>query len=214
MQDSKPRATSRAGSNRIAAIVLSLAAATASCVPAPRSFKLAVDSPVRRVAILPLANYSPTREAPASVAPVLFAELGAAQYEVVEAGQVEAALEREPWLLLDRIPPDLVDRFGTELGANALLVGSLLAYGYREAGGERIPQVSLSLRLLATPGGRVLWSAVHSRDGADGEWLFGIGRVYSLEQLTTRTLHEMLRTMPAASDSLRTPAMARGGTGT
>ena len=213
MQDSKPRDASRAGSNRIAAIVLSLVAATESCVPAPRSFTLAVDKPVRRVAIMPLANYSPTREAPAAVAPVLFAELGAARFEVVEAGQVEAVLEREPWLLLDRIPPDLVDRFGSELGANALLVGSLMAYGYRDAGGERIPQVSLSLRLLETPGGRVLWSAVHSRDGADGEWLFGMGRVHSLEQLTARALHEMLTTLPVAGDSLRT-AMARGGMGT
>jgi hypothetical protein len=137
---------------------------------------------------MPLANYSPAREGPDRVGPMLAAEIGAKRgIELVDAGRVEAVLEREPWLLLDRIPPDLVDRFGKELGADALLIGSILSYGYRE----------------------VLWSAVHSRDGADGEWLFGMGRVLSLEQLATRTLHEMLTTMPAASDSSRGQALAR-----
>jgi hypothetical protein len=197
------------------ALALGIATATPGCVPAPRSFRLADDTTALRVAVLPLANYSPTRDATACVAPVLNAELSTQSgFELVEAGRVEAALEREPWLLLDRIPPDLVDRFGTELGAQALLVGSLLSYGYRDSGGERIPQVSLSLRLVETPGGRVLWSAVHSRDGADGEWMFGMGRVHSLEQLTMHTLHEMLKTLPAASDSSRAAAMARKGTGT
>jgi hypothetical protein len=170
--------------------------------------------PRQRIAILPLANYTALREGPEHLAPLLAAELGArAGVELVEPGRVEEGLQREPWLLLDRIPPDLVDRFGTDLQANALLVGALLSYGYREIDGDRVPQVSVSLRLVETPGGRVLWSAVHSRDGADGEWVFGLGRVPSVEQLAARTVHEMLATFPAASDS--TPAaVARKGKST
>jgi hypothetical protein len=106
-------------------------------------------------------------------------------------------LAREPWLLFDRIPPDLVDRFGQELGADALLVGSILGYGYRQSASEQIPHVSLALRLLGTPGGRVLWSAVHSRDGQDGEWLFGLGRVENLEQLLEESVREIAATLPA-----------------
>jgi hypothetical protein len=150
-----------------------------------------------RVAVLPLANYSATRDAADRVLPMLTIELGRQPgLAVVDPGRVEAVVSREPWLLMDRVPPDLVDRFGADIGVDALLVGSVMSYAIRETGGDRIPQLSLSLRLLAVPGGKVLWSSVHSRDGTDGEWLFGIGRVANLEQLAAATVREMMTTFP------------------
>jgi hypothetical protein len=150
-----------------------------------------------RVAVLPLANYTANREAADRVLPMLAVELGRQPGIVVlDPGRVEEVVSREPWLLMDRIPPDLVDRFGTQIGADALLVGSVMSYAIRDTGAERIPQLSLSLRLLAVPGGKVLWSSVHSRDGADGEWLFGIGRVENLERLAVATVREMMATFP------------------
>lgn len=183
-----------------------------ACVPAPQSFRTEPMPAVRRVAVLPLANFTPSREAPERVAPMLAAAVGARPgVQIVDPGAVEAALGREPWLLLDRIPPDLVERFGSELSADALLVGALLAYGYRDTGGERVPQISLSLRLVATPGGQVLWSSVHSRDGQDGEWLFGFGRVHALEQLASRTVAEALATFPDSGGGVSRPDLARKG---
>lgn len=183
-----------------------------ACVPAPQSFRSSPPPLVRRVAVLPLANYTPSRDAPERVAPMLAAGVGSKSgISLVDPGAVEAALALEPWLLLDRIPPDLVQRFGTELGADALLVGALLTYGFRESGGERIPQVSLSLRLVGTPGGQVLWTSVHSRDGRDGEWLFGFGRVHALEQLASQTVAEALATFPDSSGGASRPDLARKG---
>ncbi len=104
--------------------------------------------------------------------------------------------------MLDRLP-DLVDSVGQELGANAIMVGSLTGYTTRQFEGEMIPQISLSLRLLETPGGRVLWSAVHSRDGGDGESVFGFGRVQSLEQMATIAVQEMLETFPTTGGAGR-----------
>jgi len=69
----------------------------------------------------------------------------------------------------------------------------VLAYGYRDGD---VPQVSLSLRLLAVPGGEVLWSGVHNRDGEDRETVFGLGRVESLESLATQTVMELVGTFP------------------
>ena len=169
-----------------------------SCgVPAPHAY---VSEPLQgawTVAVLPLANYSGDRDAPDRVAPILAVEIARHRHvRIVDAGKVEEVLAEEPWMLADRIPPDLVDRFGEEMEANALLVGSILAHGYREEDGNRIPVVSLSLRLLETPGGKVLWSANHSRDGADGESIFGLGRVMNLEQLVEETVGEIVDTMP------------------
>ena len=123
----------------------------ANCVPKPRSYQDAQLRGPLRVAILPLANYTESRDASARVAPILFAQMAQLPgITLVDPGAVEAALSEEPWLLFDRIPPDLVDRFGETLGADALLVGSVQGYGYRRAAGEQIPHFSVSLRLMQT----------------------------------------------------------------
>ena len=177
----------------------------AGCVPEPRAFRAGSLEATRRVAILPPSNYSPDRDASDKVRLMLAAALGQRPgLHLVDAGAVEAALAQEPWLLFDRIPPDLLDRLAEQLGADAMLVGAVLGCGYRQDGAERVPHFSLSLRLLQAPGGRLLWSVVHSRDGDDGEWLFDFGRVHNLEQLIEITIEESLRTFPAV-DTERAP---------
>jgi hypothetical protein len=210
------------------AVTLLVLGTIAACVPGPRSHTIepglepmlaAADSaradspagPSLTFAILPLANYSATRDAADLVAPLLTAELARQPgIRLADQGAVQAALEAEPWLLLDRLPPDLVDRLGAGLHVKGLLVGAVLDYGYRDASGERVPQVSLALRLLECPGGRVVWSGVHSRDGEDGEWLFGFGRVRSLEQLASRTVQELLASFPAPGREARSPQRVQG----
>jgi len=169
----------------------------AGCAHGPRAY---VGPPLAgewHVAILPLTNLTRDADASNRLAPMLAVELARRPHvHVVDAGKVDEALAREPWILLDRVPPDLVDAFGTSMGADALLVGSVMAFGYREDQGERIPQVSIALRLLQTPGSKVLWSAVHNRDGADGESVFGLGRQSDLEKLAEETVREVLSTLP------------------
>ncbi len=177
----------------LAAIILVLA----GCAPGPRAYVAEPLSGSWRVGILPLANYTPTRDAPDRLAPMLAVALAEHRgIAVVDVGRMEAALSKQPWIMTDRLPPDLVDSLGVEMGANALLVGSVLAYGYRDADGSQVPQVSVSLRLLEVPGGKVLWSAVYSRDGGDKESVFGIGRVSSLERLASETVEGILSTLP------------------
>jgi hypothetical protein len=131
------------------------------------------------------------------VLPILAVELARMPgVTIVEQGAVDAALAKEPWIALDRIPPDVMANLGAELEANALMTGSVMSYTARDYEAEKIPQVSLSLRLVEVPGGRVLWNGVHSRDGGDSESVFGFGRVQSAEQLLTTTIREMLATFP------------------
>lgn len=186
--------------------------ALAGCVPEPRAFRAGPVEGVQRIAILPLSNYTPDRDTPDKVGPMLAAGLRQRSgFALVDAGAVEAVLAREPWLLFDRIPPDLLERLGADLGADALLLGAVLGSGYRQSGSEQVPHFSISLRLLQVPGGRVLWSTVHSRDGDDGEWLFGFGRVHNLEQLLELSIEECLRTFPAAGHEDRRGSAANLG---
>lgn len=175
-----------------------LATFLAGCAPAPQGFSSWKRPASVRIAIFPLANYSTTRDASDRIGPMLAAEVGRLDgIDVIDMGAIDAALANEPWLQLDRIPPDLADRFAKDLDADALLIGSVLGFGNRDSGGEQIPQASISLRLIETPGSRVLWTVVHSRDGEDSEWILGFGRVRSLDQLAASVVHEALATFPA-----------------
>ena len=202
------RRAARWGSAGLVLALLGLAGG--ACAPEPRSVlpdpgfvpagrdSASGGAPVLRLAVLPLANYTATRDGSDRVAPMILAELAAKPGVVVaDAGAVQQALDQEPWLLVDRVPPDLVDRLAAQLQVEALVLGSLMTYEYRDAAGDKVPQVSLSMRLIHCPGGKVLWSAVHSRDGDDSEWFFGFGRVRGLEQLAGITIREMLGKFPA-----------------
>jgi hypothetical protein len=149
-----------------------------------------------RVAILPLVNYTEDREASDRLIPALALQLQRRGFRVADAGEVEQVLAVDPWLAADRLPADLVDRFGEELHVDALVVGTVLAFGYRPGDNPPVPEVSLTLKFIETPGGRCLWSGVHSRDGSDREHVFGIGRVESLEQLADETVAELAATLP------------------
>ena len=186
--------------------------ALASCAPSPQAY---VAEPLQgslRIAVLPLANFSEAREAPDRLGPMIGVALSRiGNVEIVEPGRVEEALSKEPWLLIDRLPPDLVDALGAELGANALLQGGVLAYGVRQESAGPVPEVSLSLRLLETPGGRILWSAVHSRGGTDAESVFGFGRVASLEQLAADAVDDIMKTFPAPRAAAPTASPSPAG---
>jgi hypothetical protein len=149
------------------------------------------------IAILPLANYTERQDASDRIVPLLLVELaGQRGVTVTDPGKVEDLFSRDPWLLLDRLPPDLVDRFGAELGAQALLVGSILSFGYRDADVGAVPEFSVTLRLLKTPGGECLWSGSHAVAGTDRESVFGMGRVDNLERLAAGAIRELIATLP------------------
>ena len=115
--------------------------------------------------------------------------------------------------LASSVLSDLADSLGRRLNADALVLGSVLAYGYRDTGGTRIPTVSLSLRMIEVPGGELLWTAVHSRDGADRESVFGLGRNESLSNLALETVREMLEALDvvAKPDQAGVRRPSRGG---
>ena len=188
------------------------ASGLAACAPSPQAYIAEPLTRPIRIAVLPLANYSDSREAPERLGPMLAVALSQFRsVDVVEPGRVEEALSREPWLMTDRIPPDLVDTLGVEMGADGILLGAVLSYGMREAPEGSLPEVSISLRLLETPGGRILWSAVHSRGGSDGETVFGLGRVTNLERLAADAIEEIMKTFPATRGGKRVRASAPAG---
>lgn len=181
--------------------LLSLAGCAGSM---PRAYVDGTVDPGLRIAIIPLANYTERQDASDRVVPMLAVEMARQRgVLVVDQGRVEEVLSVEPWLLLDRLPPDLIDKFGAAMEADALLVGSVLSFGYRDMDAGSIPELSLTLRLLQVPGGKCLWSGTQSRAGTDRESVFGMGRVDNLENLAIDAVRELVETFPKPN---RTPS--------
>jgi hypothetical protein len=159
-----------------------------------------------RVAILPLANYTERQDASDRIVPLLAVEMARQRgVHIVDPGRVEEVFAAEPWLLLDRLPPDLVEKFGASLQADALLVGSVLSFGYRDAETGAVPEISVTLRLLRIPGGKCVWSGTQARAGDDRESVFGLGRIDNLERLATTAVKELIETLPESNGSVSDP---------
>jgi hypothetical protein len=149
------------------------------------------ESPVR-VAILPPSNLSADEDAPRVVHDALTNELlQIPGVEVVDPGLVRDAMRRARVFA-----PDLLDRQQREslkglLGVSYLLVGSIHEYGTVGPTDDPLPVVSIHLRFIHAATGRVLWSASLAREGDDGETVFGIGRVRSMDRLVRQVVHAM-----------------------
>ena len=145
-----------------------------------------------RVLIVPLENVA---RSPAGRAVVMSAlELGLTRrdYEVVSGAVVEEFLRKHRIRYLDSIPTAQVKDMLDALGADALVMGSLLNYDAKRRDGE----VALSLRMVG-PDGTTVWSAMGGLSTADTVGAFKQGRVGSVEELARRLVGEMLTSMPS-----------------
>ena len=57
------------------------------------------------------------------------------------------------------------------------------------------PAAAVALRLIDGSSGQVVWASTLARAGNDSESLFGLGRVHTLEELSSRMARELVRSM-------------------
>ncbi len=125
---------------------------------------------IKKVAILPLNNMSEDKFAGEKIRNALTVELMSRQlFDVVEQGETKKALNvilpgrgvREGMVI--EVDKELLKLIGEKLGVQAVIVGSVDEYSGRSYNQERI--VSLSLRMLDTSSGLVLWQTKVTKSG-------------------------------------------------
>ncbi len=144
----------------------------------------------QRVAVLPLDNLTSERFAADRVREVLSVELASmGAFEIVEAGEVNLAMRSNSVQAVSDIGPDLIQKLGQDLKVQAVVMGSVMEYRERQNGNLVIPEIAVTLRLVETETGVVVWSASDSRKGED-VWarLFGVG-----EESQAVSVRELLR---------------------
>lgn len=148
------------------------------------------------LAVLPPVNLSRYEQATDIVSNALLVEvLQTRQFIVLDPGLVEQAIIDSRLRFTDRLPLESLQALGRELDVTYVLMGTVNEFGFVQERGEALPNVSVTVRIVACANGRIVWAASHSRRGDDAESVFGMGRISTLEQLTAVTIREMTRTL-------------------
>jgi hypothetical protein len=162
-----------------------------------------------RVVLLPLENVARSPAGRAVVMKELELAFARRGYEVVGEAMVEDFLRKSRIRYLDSLPTAQVKALLAAMGADAVVLGTLLTYD----GKRRDPEVALSLRLLG-PNGATMWSAMGGLASSETVGAFKQGRVPTAEKLAQRLTADMLRSLPDGKVPLQRaapPGRAGGG---
>jgi TolB-like protein len=184
------------------------AAMTLACATAPPRHFIAPGTDLTgrpSVAFIPFENLAEKPEAGNVVINIFYAELArSGLFDLVEMGEVDAALRELRVRKTGSLSKEQMQQLAQELGADHLMVGTILEAGATSTPEGSVPSLGVTLRLLDGTDGRVVWATVHVRTGEDTEKIFGWGRENDFEQLVLETAvetFEQLRATIAASAS-------------
>jgi len=148
---------------------------------------------IRTVAVMPFDNLSATRAAEQRVRDVFMTMLQATgSMYVLPPGEVNRGISRAG--IENPIAPtaEEIVTFGGITETDAVILGSVLEYGETRSGSAQANFISLSVRMIETQTGRVVWSASSTRGGVDaGDRLFG-GGGQPMNDVTAKAIQDLL----------------------
>ena len=149
---------------------------------------------VKTVAVLPFQNLSRDNQAPDRVRSVLSnALLATGAFYVLPQGEVARGLGKAGVVLPATPTREEVVNLGKALAVEAVIVGVLKEYGEIRAGSSSANAISLSVDILETSTGKVVWSGWTTQGGI-GFWdrLFG-GGGEPMNKVTEEAVDDLLR---------------------
>lgn len=132
---------------------------------------------LQKMAVLPLENHSTDIQAGEKVRKMVVSEvLAAGVVDVIDPGQVNRALGQERIQNISAISAEEFQKVGSNLGVQALIVGSVDNFERINVGGSVFAEVAITLRAIDAATGTVIWSATHKEGGVGTMGrLFGVG---------------------------------------
>ena len=125
---------------------------------------------VERVAVMPFENLTNDREAGFRATRLMATELlSSGAVDVVEAGEVQAALGNLPGGLYGRIARPSTEQIvalGRELGVQAVVLGTVTQSEVLRTGQVGWPVVTLDSHLVEVETGSAVWAATHTEKGS------------------------------------------------
>ena len=111
------------------------------------------------------------------------------KYELIERGQIESVLKEQEFRLQGVIDEAAAVALGRVLGVQGVVIGTISEYGLQRRGISAVPAVGMSIRMIDTTTGKLVWSVSHSLVGFAGE---------SLSQTAQRAASDMIMALSRA----------------
>jgi TolB-like protein len=122
---------------------------------------------IKKIAVLPLENLTTDEFAGEKIRRLIITELLNRDIDVVEPGEVTRVLKDMNIRSLATIKSRDLQEIGKELGADAILLGSVSAFSIVRGISVSHPEVTVNLRLVNSSKGNVIWSIHKTSGGAD-----------------------------------------------
>ncbi len=153
---------------------------------------------IKKVAVLSFENHTKEENAGEIVRDIVTTEILSMKiFDTVGKSMVNAVLTDEvgqeaPESGLDK---DLIKRISKRLKVDGVITGSVDAYGEKRDGMYSYPVVTLTLRLIDSKNGMILWQSTGTETGYSlKERLFGI-KSKDINELTFELVEKMLSTL-------------------
>lgn len=152
---------------------------------------------IRKVAVLPFQNTTNHREAGEIVTDLFVQELFNTGMLIVEdRGNIQEFFIRQRIRKKGEVDLDTIKMLGMQLQVDGVILGIVEEY-YQEVGtrGESSPKIGLSVRMLNTKTGKIVWKCHHEKTGDDYIIILNWGKVRTVNLLAQKVIREMIATM-------------------
>jgi len=120
---------------------------------------------IKRVAVLPLETFISDEFAGEKIRRLIITELLLKGIDVIEPGEVTRTLRELKVWSSHTIKIADIKSIGKTLGVEAVMMGSVEAYGISKGISVNYPEVAIHLMLLEASSGNIIWSVWHSSSG-------------------------------------------------
>jgi len=121
---------------------------------------------VKKVAVMPLENFTSDEYAGEKIRRIVITELLLRGIDVVEPGEVTRVLKDSSAKSLSSVRAADMQSIGKTLGVDAVMTGSVEAFGMSKGISVTYPEVSIHLILLEVSTGNIIWSVQYTSGGA------------------------------------------------
>jgi len=119
-------------------------------------------------------------------------------FDVVEMGLVDQVLLEERVRLTGQLDQKTLMTVGSKLKIDAVIMGYIEEYNLVRVENYEIPVVAISLRLVDSRTGSIIWIMSNSHTGSDKEKAFGMGRIISLSRLSAMVMNDVVDSLSQA----------------
>ncbi|GAB4486899.1 MAG: DUF799 family lipoprotein [Thermodesulfovibrionales bacterium] len=188
--------------NHLALLMIVIVLVTAGCATAPPNLQTyarpeADFSSIKRIAVFPFEALNPDEFSGERIRRLVIAEFLNKGYEIIEPGEVLSVMtEMLPNRSLAGLSRDDITKVSKKLNADAVVTGAVETYRMSSGVTVPYPDVSISLRLLSSSSGDILWSAAHT-SGGPNFWTRHFGSEgITLSEAAKKVVHEAIQRLP------------------